>query len=241
MTELIDYGGIRFLDNDTVVEMWLGIDNPDDPRDIEPITVGQFFMTKDSITPYDHNEDSPDEFFAELSNLPHAYIHVAFLEGSRIRINITNAEGGIVSTLVFYLTENLSASFRGVFFDENFGLDVPNLPRVKIPKGQEDALYFTQIPEGDADHPTVMVDFDNERDGSNHRYYTKKTFDQLVKPRMMNPWLNIPIAVPPTYYVAEFDSSMTPFPTLQGGRRTRGRRTRRRRPTRVPIRGLKQE
>lgn len=239
MTELIDYGGIRSHDNDTVVEMWLGMDNPDDPRDIEPITVGQFFMTKDSIVPYDSNENSPDEFFAELSNLPGAYIHVAFLEGSRIRINITNAEGDIVSTLVFYLTENQFASFHEHFFDENFGLDVPNLPRVKIPKGQEDALYFTPIPEGDADHPTVMVDFDNERDGPNHRYYAKKTFDRLVKPRMMNPWLNIPIAVPPTYYVAEFDSTMTPFPTLQGGRRIQ--RIRRRRTFRRTIRQPKQE
>jgi hypothetical protein len=93
------------------------------------------------------------------------------------------------------------------------------LPRVKIPRGQEAMISFAEIPDG-----TVMVDFHNERDQF-HRYFTLADFNQL--PRRISPATNRPI-VPAdiTYYVAELDDAMQPHPVI-GGRRRRTYRSRR--------------
>jgi len=97
------------------------------------------------------------------------------------------------------------------------------LPRVKIPRGQEDAISFAEIPDG-----TIMADFQNERD-TYHRYYTREMFIRGVGPRMRNPFTNRPInGIEVQFYIAELDESMPPFPAHGAGRR-KGRKTHRKR------------
>jgi len=112
------------------------------------------------------------------------------------------------------------------FFSPPPPFDASTLPKVKVPKGQADYIFWAPIEDG-----TVMADFKNERDGF-HRYYTKEGMDR------MNPLVNMGTNLPLqrseiTYYIAELDDSMQPTFTgePEGGRRGRkGRKTRRRTP-----------
>ena len=106
------------------------------------------------------------------------------------------------------------------FFKGPVPVDASTLPKVKVPKGQADHIFWAPIEDG-----TVMADFKNERDGF-HRYYTKAGMDR------MNPLINMGTNLPLqqsdiTYYIAELDDSMQPTFTgnADGGRRGRRRKT----------------
>jgi hypothetical protein len=107
--------------------------------------------------------------------------------------------------------------------------NIADLPRVRIPRGQEAMISFDEINNG-----AVMVDFHNERDQF-HRYFLLNDFARL--PRMISPATNRPVVQADiTYYVAELDDTMQPHPVI-GGRRSnrksrKARRTRRMRRTR---------
>lgn len=97
-------------------------------------------------------------------------------------------------------------------------MDVSALQKVKIPKGQTDAISFDEIADG-----TVMADFHGERE--RHRYYTKTTYDSLSNPKK-NPHTRALIdSTDVSFYIAELDESLP----VQGGRKRR--RTRRNRKT----------
>ena len=82
-------------------------------------------------------------------------------------------------------------------------------PKVKIPKGQTDAITMNEIQDGE-----IMVDFQGEKE--RNRYYTAQTFKKL---RNKNPFTRENI-VGHVYYIAELDPSL---PVQEAGRR--GRKT----------------
>jgi hypothetical protein len=131
----------------------------------------------------------------------------------------------VVSNFEAYITADAKRTLID-FFKPPRPFDPSTLPKVKVPKGQADYIFWAPIEDG-----TVMADFKNERDGF-HRYYTKEGMDR------MNPLVNMGTNLPLqrseiTYYIAELDDSMQPTFTgePEGGRRGRkGRKTRRRTP-----------
>ena len=173
------------------------------------------------------------------------------LEGKMLQIGTGQLEAGVTVEFLFqnsepdkvyittkYKTATLISIDAGITLEAKEALmnlftpppfDVSRLVKVKIPKGQEDQIMFTEIADG-----TVMADFQNERD-SFHRYYTKDTYDRAIAPRMKSPATNRRIELTEvSYYIAELDESMPAFPVI-GGRR--GRKTRRTRRTRRNKRG----
>jgi len=146
-----------------------------------------------------------------------------------LEIYVYDAEGGIetrvkyysevVSHFEGYITEDAKKTLID-FFNGTPVFDPSTLPKVKVPKGQADYIFWAPIEDG-----TVMADFKNERDGF-HRYYTKEGMDR------MNPLVNMGTNLPLqrseiTYYIAELDDSMQPTFTgeAEGGRRGRRRKT----------------
>jgi len=130
----------------------------------------------------------------------------------------------VVSHFGGYITADAKRTLID-FFSPPPPFDASTLPKVKVPKGQADYIFWAPIEDG-----TVMADFKNERDGF-HRYYTKEGMDR------MNPLVNMGTNLPLqrsdiTYYIAELDDSMQPTFTgePEGGRRGRRRKTRRRTP-----------
>jgi E3 ubiquitin-protein ligase SspH2 len=103
----------------------------------------------------------------------------------------------------------------GNFF-KRFSAPQPSpLSKVKIPKGQTDAILFEEIADG-----TRMVDFQGEM--QHNRYYTEKTFKKL---NGQNPYTRQPIKQEDIIlYTAELDPSL---PVQQGGRK-KSRNTKRR-------------
>jgi hypothetical protein len=130
----------------------------------------------------------------------------------------------IVSLFEGYITEDAKRTLID-FFKGPVPFDASTLPKVKVPKGQADNIFWAPIEDG-----TVMADFKNERDGF-HRYYTKAGMDRMNP--LVNMGTNLPIQQSDiTYYIAELDDSMQPTFTgdAEGGRRGRRRKTRRRTP-----------
>ena len=80
-------------------------------------------------------------------------------------------------------------------------------PKVKIPKGQTDAITMDEIQDGE-----IMIDFQGEKE--HNRYYTAQTFKKL---RNKNPFTRENI-VGHVYYIAELDASL---PVQEAGRRRR--------------------
>lgn len=143
--------------------------------------------------------------------------------GSEIVIRV-KYKSEIVSHFGGYITAAAKRTLID-FFSPPPPFDASTLPKVKVPKGQADYIFWAPIEDG-----TVMADFKNERDGF-HRYYTKEGMDR------MNPLVNMGTNLPLqrsdiTYYIAELDDSMQPTFTgePEGGRRGRRRKTRRRTP-----------
>jgi hypothetical protein len=101
------------------------------------------------------------------------------------------------------------------------------IPTVEIPEFQQDQLTFEEIPNG-----TMMVDFQRERERY-HRYYTRETFDTLIRPTMRNPVSGAVINEQDLrYYIAALSDVWEPWPIEDnfqfGGRRLRAtRRTKR--------------
>jgi hypothetical protein len=107
----------------------------------------------------------------------------------------------------------------------------PPLPKIKVPKGQEDAITNEEITEG-----MEMVDFNKQREDK-HLYYTKSSYQQgVVALGNRDPYTRLPVK-PDTVvnYIAEIDPNMP----VVGGRRTRIRQTRRRTLRRKQVRGTK--
>ena len=130
----------------------------------------------------------------------------------------------VVSSFEGAITEDAKKTLID-FFKPTPPFDPSTLPKVKVPKGQADYIFWTPIEDG-----TVMADFKNERDGF-HRYYTKEGMDRMNP--LVNMGTNLPIQQSDiTYYIAELDDSMQPTFTgePEGGRRGRRRKTRRRTP-----------
>jgi len=143
--------------------------------------------------------------------------------GSDIEIRVKYLSE-VVSTFEAYITADAKRTLID-FFKPTPPFDPSTLPKVKVPKGQADYIFWTPIEDG-----TVMADFKNERDGF-HRYYTKEGMDRMNP--LVNMGTNLPIQQSDiTYYIAELDDSMQPTFTgeAEGGRRGRRRKTRRRTP-----------
>jgi hypothetical protein len=99
---------------------------------------------------------------------------------------------------------------------------VAPLPKIKVPKGQEDAITNEEITDG-----MVMVDFNKQRE-QKHLYYTKSSYQKgVVELGNRDPYTRLPVK-PDTVvnYIAELDPNMP----VVGGRRHRRnmRKTRRR-------------
>ena len=100
-------------------------------------------------------------------------------------------------------------------------LEDEDLPEIKIPDGQEDAITFAPIPDG-----TRMVDFHGEKE--RHRYYTEATYNSFQKQE--NPFDRKPLRPGDvTRYIAKLDSTM---PVQEAGRRKTRKSKRRARKTR---------
>ena len=174
------------------------------------------------------------------------------LEGKLLQIGTGQLEAGITIEFLFqnsepdnvyittkYKTATLISVDAGITPEAKEALmnlftpppfDVSTLPKVKVPKGQADHIFWVPIEDG-----TVMADFKNERDGF-HRYYTKAGMDRMNP--LVNMGTNLPLQQSDiTYYIAQLDDSMQPTFTgnADGGRR--GRKTRRTRRTRRNKRG----
>jgi hypothetical protein len=125
----------------------------------------------------------------------------------------------VVSHFEGYITEDAKKTLID-FFKGTPSFDPSTLPKVKVPKGQADYIFWAPIEDG-----TVMADFKNERDGF-HRYYTKEGMDRMNP--LVNMGTNLPLQQSDiTYYIAELDDSMQPTFTgeAEGGRRGRRRKT----------------
>jgi hypothetical protein len=136
--------------------------------------------------------------------------------GIEIRVKY---QSEIVSNFEGYITEDAKRTLID-FFNGTPVFDPSTLPKVKVPKGQADYIFWAPIEDG-----TVMADFKNERDGF-HRYYTKEGMDRMNP--LVNMGTNLPLQQSDiTYYIAELDDSMQPTFTgeAEGGRRGRRRKT----------------
>jgi hypothetical protein len=125
----------------------------------------------------------------------------------------------VVSSFEGAITEDAKKTLID-FFKGPVPFDASTLPKVKVPKGQADYIFWAPIEDG-----TVMADFKNERDGF-HRYYTKEGIDRMNP--LVNMGTNLPLQQSDiTYYIAELDDSMQPTFTgdAEGGRRGRRRKT----------------
>ena len=99
------------------------------------------------------------------------------------------------------------------------------LPKIKVPKGQEDAITNEEITDG-----MVMVDFNKQRE-QKHLYYTKSSYQKgVVELGNRDPYTRLPVK-PDTVveYVAELDPDM---PVVGGRRRRKTQRRAMRRKTR---------
>ena len=138
------------------------------------------------------------------------HLHITFLAHNMVSLWTVLYNDNALQRSLFKMSESAKSKLL------NYLDPIPDRPvvKVKIPKGQEDAIYFAEIPNG-----TLMVDFHKERDEF-HRYFTKEVFDAAIKPKMKSPFTNKVIKPEElTYYIAELDATQTPYPTQQGGRR----------------------
>jgi len=152
---------------------------------------------------------------------PHLKLEIHIDETGSLIVSRVWYSSTFVSDFQGHITEDAKRKLIN-FFKGPVPVDASTLPKVKVPKGQADNIFWAPIEDG-----TVMADFKNERDGF-HRYYTKAGMDR------MNPLINMGTNLPLqqsdiTYYIAELDDSMQPTFTgnADGGRR---RKTRRRTP-----------
>jgi len=105
---------------------------------------------------------------------------------------------------------------------------VAELPKIKVPKGQEDAITNEEITDG-----MVMVDFNKQRE-QKHLYYTKSSYQKgVVELGNRDPYTRLPVK-PDTVveYIAELDPDMPVVGARRHRRKTRRqamrRKTRRR-------------
>jgi len=154
-----------------------------------------------------------------IANIDTLELHFEFRENDLLRLRLISLEPEIqvIHISDYTVPERLRQQLILYLNPPN-----ANIVKVKIPAGQQDQLTFVEIPNG-----TLMVDFLRERDRY-HRYYTKETFDVLIRPNMRNPFTRAFIAPEDVrFYVAELDSSRQPYPAhgnfQNGGRRLRAK------------------
>ena len=149
-----------------------------------------------------------------IANIDTLELHFEFRENDVLRLRLISLQPEVQVVYIsdYAVPDRLRQLLMLYLNPVNAGI-----ARVKIPAGQQDQLTYEEIPNG-----TLMVDFLRERDRY-HRYYTRETFETLIRPRMRNPFTQAFIAPEDLrFYLAELDETRRPYPAhgnvLNGGR-----------------------